>query len=181
MKQALLLIGLILIIFSPKKLDASHAAGLDLTYECVGFVPGGQPGIELFVTINSGTFGTEISWNITDQNGNIVASGNGYQSNQIYNITECVPAGNYDFNMFDSFGDGWNGGTYDLSTSNGNIGSGGLLTGSTGTDAFVLANGDPCVTQDSYEYELTAKFYRDCVVYQLLQVYLHKQQIHVGY
>ena len=43
--------------------------------------------------------------------------------------------------MFDSFGDGWNGGTYDLSTSNGNIGSGGLLTGSTGTDAFVLTNG----------------------------------------
>ena len=46
MKKALLLIGLILIIFSPKKLDASHAAGLDLTYECVGFVPGGQPGID---------------------------------------------------------------------------------------------------------------------------------------
>ena len=54
---------------------------------------------------------------------------------------------NYDFNMFDSFGDGWNGGTYDLSTSNGNIGSGGLLTGSTGTDVFTLANGDPCVTR----------------------------------
>ena len=69
----------------------------------MGFVPGGQPGIELIVTLNSGTFGTEISWNITDQNGNIVASGNGYQSNQVYNITECVPAGNYDFNMFDSF------------------------------------------------------------------------------
>ena len=162
MKKVLLLFALFVIIFSPKNLEASHAAGLDLTYECVGFVPGGQPGIELFITINSGTFGTEISWNITDQNGNIVASGNGYQSNQVYNITECVPAGTYDFNMFDSFGDGWNGGTYDLSTSNGNIGSGGLLTGSVGTDVFTLSNGDPCVTQDSYEYELTAKFYRDC-------------------
>ena len=75
MKKALILFALFAIIFSPKKLDASHAAGLDLTYECVGFVPGRQPGIELFVTINSGTFGAEISWNITDQNGNIVASG----------------------------------------------------------------------------------------------------------
>ena len=74
MKKVLLLFALFVIIFSPKNLEASHAAGLDLTYECVGFVPGGQPGIELFITINSGTFGTEISWNITDQNGNIVTS-----------------------------------------------------------------------------------------------------------
>ena len=87
MKKVLLLFAVLAIIFSPIKVEASHAAGLDLTYECIGFVPGGQPGIELFVTINSGTFGTEISWNITDQNGNIVASGNGYQSNQLYNIT----------------------------------------------------------------------------------------------
>ena len=68
----------------------------------------------------------------------------------------------HQFNMYDSFGDGWNGSTYTITTSTGVIGTGGLLTGASGSDPFVLSTGDPCVTVDTYEYELTAKFYRDC-------------------
>lgn len=162
MKKALFLLTFFTTILFAEKVEASHAAGLDLTYECIGVIPGGQPGIELIVDIASGTFGAEISWTITDANGVVMASGSGYASNSNYTITACIPAGSYDFNMFDSFGDGWNGGTYALSTSAGAISNGGLLTGASGTDPFSFTNGTACTTPDLYQYVLTAKFYRDC-------------------
>lgn len=162
MKKILLLFAIFVIIFSPKKIEASHAAGLDLTYECIGFIPGGLTGIALTITIDAISFGEEISWTVSDQNGNIIGSGSNYATGMSYTINGCVPAGNYNFNMFDSFGDGWNGSTYTITTSTGVIGTGGLLTGASGSDPFVLSTGDPCVTVDTYEYELTAKFYRDC-------------------
>lgn len=162
MKKLLLLFTILVCFFNSKQAKASHAAGLDLTYECIGFIPGGITGISIVVTIDAISFGEEISWTITNQNGDVISSGDSYATGASYTINGCLPAGNYNFNMFDSFGDGWNGSSYTITTSTGVIGSGSLLTGLSGTDPFVLSTGDPCVTEDTYTYELTAKFYRDC-------------------
>ena len=70
-------------------------------------------------------------FDITDANGDIYATGSGYASNANLTITACIPVGAYNFNMYDSFGDGWNGGTYNLSSTTGAI-SNGLLPGSQG-------------------------------------------------
>ena len=162
MKKSLLLFTIFVCFFNSKQAKATHAQGLNLTYECIGVIPGGQPGFELIIDLFTGTFGGEISWDITDANGDIFASGSGYASNANLTITACIPVGAYNFNMYDSFGDGWNGGTYNLSSTTGAISNGGLLTGSQGSDPFVFNDGEPCVTQDVYQYVLTAKFYRDC-------------------
>ncbi|MBL7944392.1 MAG: hypothetical protein JNM00_16650, partial [Flavobacteriales bacterium] len=59
------------------------------------------------VVVTAGSFASEISWNITDPFGVIVASGGAPA-----NVSLCLPDGcSYTFNSFDSFGDGWNGAT----------------------------------------------------------------------
>ena len=81
--------------------------------------------------INTLEYGREISWNITDADGNKIAQGSTYANNNTYTIPLCLPAGNYTFNWFDSYGDGWNGGSYSLLDDNGAI-----LTSSTPNNGF---------------------------------------------
>lgn len=65
------------------------------------------------VTIGTGSYATEISWIILDSLGEGVAGGGGtYSNNSSYNISVCIPPGNYSFQSIDSYGDGWNGGGY---------------------------------------------------------------------
>lgn len=68
------------------------------------------------VTINvgGGSYDGEISWSL-DLNGTVLASGGDGT------VTECLPNGCFNFNMADSFGDGWNGATYTFSDDAGNI------------------------------------------------------------
>jgi len=89
------------------------------------------------VTIKSIDYASEISWDITNANGDIVAQGSNYVNNSIYHIPICLPVGNYTFNWHDSFGDGWNGGSYSVSDNNGTfLTSGAPITGSTGSSNF---------------------------------------------
>jgi len=55
------------------------------------------------ITVDGGTFQNEVSWNISDCDGNVILSG-------FAPYEDCVelPA-DYVINMFDSWGDGWNG------------------------------------------------------------------------
>ena len=74
----------------------------------------------LYIEIETNNWATEISWDIQDDQGNILISGGGpgvYSNNSFYYDTIQVCGGNYTFNSYDSFGDGWNGGTYSVSTS----------------------------------------------------------------
>ena len=74
----------------------------------------------LYIEIETNQWATEISWDIQDDQGNVVISGGGpgvYSNNSFYYDTIQVCEGNYTFNSYDSFGDGWNGGTYSVSTS----------------------------------------------------------------
>jgi hypothetical protein len=55
------------------------------------------------ISVTGGSYPTEVSWNIEDTNGDIVASGNAPYCQQF-----CFEDGCYTINMIDSYGDGWN-------------------------------------------------------------------------
>lgn len=62
---------------------------------------------EYVLEINSDDYGSDISWDLEDQSNNsVVESGSGYSSNTTYTIPMCVSEGCYDFNIYDSYGDG---------------------------------------------------------------------------
>jgi hypothetical protein len=87
-------------------------------------------------------FSSETSWTITDEGGNVVASGSGYLGLGGATVTEdiCLPDGCYDFNAFDSFGDGmcctYGNGGYTLTDAEGNVVASGGDFGAEETTAF---------------------------------------------
>jgi choice-of-anchor B domain-containing protein len=88
-------------------------------------------GNEVFLQLNTGDWASEVSWSITDSLGNLIDStSQTYADSTTYYDTICLINGCYNFNMFDAYGDGWQGGSYQLSDSLGNIVSSGNLQGS---------------------------------------------------
>ena len=63
-----------------------------------------------------------------------------------YIDTLCIPDGCYDFNMYDSYGDGWQGGSYNLIDSINNVISSGGLQGAYyfGFHSFSVNQGNQC-------------------------------------
>ena len=55
------------------------------------------------ISVTGGSYPTEVSWNIEDEDGNIVLSGNAPECQNF-----CFNDGCYTINMNDSYGDGWN-------------------------------------------------------------------------
>ena len=86
---------------------------------------------EVVLQLNTGDWASEVSWSITDSLGNLIDStSQTYADSTTYYDTICLLNGCYNFNMFDTYGDGWQGGSYQLSDSLGNIVSSGNLQGS---------------------------------------------------
>ena len=86
---------------------------------------------EVVLQLNTGDWASEVSWSITDSLGNLIDStSQTYADSTTYYDTICLINGCYNFNMFDTYGDGWQGGSYQLSDSLGNIVSSGNLQGS---------------------------------------------------
>ena len=84
-------------------------------------------------------YGYEIGWSITDGSGMVIDTGSGYSSNSTYYDTICIAnCQSYQFNMYDSYGDGWNSGTYTLTPAfNGTtLATGGLDSSYFGYDSF---------------------------------------------
>ncbi len=73
---------------------------------------------EVNVQINIGTagFASEIGWELLDGSNTFVAGNCSYTTNNVVECAEyCLDEGmTYTFNAFDSFGDSWNGGYYDI-------------------------------------------------------------------
>lgn len=65
-------------------------------------------------TFGGGTWDSEITWNITNAGGTVLATGAAASA-----VTLCLDYGCYTINMFDSFGDGWNGASYVITDSGG--------------------------------------------------------------
>lgn len=86
------------------------------------------------LTLNTDDYASETTWSILDANGNQVASGGGYGTNNSTFIeNECIFDGCYDFVINDSYGDGiccgFGNGSYTLTDASGNVlASGGQFT-----------------------------------------------------
>ena len=67
-----------------------------------------------FLEVGGGSWDGEISWNIRNMETNTVVDFGGAGTHAV-----CLPEGCYNFEMFDSFQDGWNNGIYTFSTYDG--------------------------------------------------------------
>ncbi len=89
------------------------------------------------LTVGGGSWDSEISWEITDTGANILYSGGA----GVFDID--LADGSYVFNGYDSYGDGWNGGTALLVDENGGYQFFyGLLDGDFFTETFDLPTSD---------------------------------------
>ena len=66
------------------------------------------------LVFTAGSFGSEVSFDITDEFGNVIVSFDGFQSQGTYYLNACLVDGCYSVNLYDSWGDGWNGGALDI-------------------------------------------------------------------
>ncbi len=106
-----------------------------------GCDPPGCVGYNL--TLTGGAYPAEISWNLVGTT-SVIATGSAPSTTSI-----CVLPGCYTMQMFDDFGDGWNGATWALTTTAGaTVASGTLGTGSIGISTFGLGvPAGTCATQ----------------------------------
>ncbi|MBC8265780.1 MAG: hypothetical protein H8E84_02330, partial [Flavobacteriales bacterium] len=77
---------------------------------------------QVTIIINTGNWGYEMDWNLTNSSGVVVASNccvlNYFSTTDSMEVVElCLPDDCYSMNMFDYYGDGWNGGTYEIWTT----------------------------------------------------------------
>lgn len=93
------------------------------------------------MTIATQMWGSEVSWELIDESGAVLWSGDNYNSWDVVTAYGCVPAGCYQIALHDSWGDGWNGAYYEIYGAN-TYASGTLNYGSEGADAVGV--GMPC-------------------------------------
>jgi hypothetical protein len=67
-----------------------------------------QQGERLFeFDLQTDNYGGETSWKVVDSSGaTVVALRDGYASNTLYEVKECLPLGSYTFTIYDSYPDG---------------------------------------------------------------------------
>jgi hypothetical protein len=84
-------------------------------------------------TVTPGTFPGEMSYTVVNTTtGTVVANGTGATPGGVW----CLPVGCYGVNMFDSFGDGWNGGALNVFVMGESSYTGSFSTGSQGQFMF---------------------------------------------
>lgn len=120
------------------------------------------------ITINTQSWGSEISWSLVGEDGIVYASGGGYSSWSNYSGYACVPDGCYQFVMNDSWGDGWNGAYYYIS-SNTSYDEGSLFYGSTAADLIGINSNcnaiDGCTDAAAINYNPAATWDDGSCVY----------------
>jgi hypothetical protein len=78
------------------------------------------------ITCGGGSWQAEVSWNLLDASGAIIMSGGAP-----FDTLMCFDDGCYQLEMIDSFGDGWNGNTFDITEmTTGDFSSSTLASGS---------------------------------------------------
>lgn len=85
------------------------------------------------VSLYSGDWAEEISWAVTDELGLLIdSSSQVYANNTNYVEQLCLEENScYQFHLYDSYGDGWNGGNYSIAYEDGVLLSSGTLAAST--------------------------------------------------
>lgn len=81
--------------------------------------------------LNTGDWAEEYSWSITDDQGFLIdTSSISYLNYTEYLHTICLEEACYLFNLYDSYGDGWQGGTYSFLSDSGTLIASGHMEGS---------------------------------------------------
>ena len=81
--------------------------------------------------LNTGDWAEEYSWSITDDQGFLIdTSSISYLNYTEYFDTICLEEACYFFNLYDSYGDGWQGGTYSFLSDSGTLIASGHMEGS---------------------------------------------------
>lgn len=75
----------------------------------------------LYVNFTTGTWAVEVSWAIEDVNGTVLYTETGFEDGTSYVTGLCLEAGCYQFIMYDTYGDGWQGGAAELTDINDNL------------------------------------------------------------
>lgn len=108
----------------------------------------GDQGITLSILTDN--YASETTWDIRDGNGNVVASGGPYASNNTtYTHNLCVASDCFDFTIYDSYGDGiccaYGNGSYSLTedATGSTLASGGAFASSETTNFCVPTGGGP--------------------------------------
>ena len=91
-------------------------------------------GLDASVNIFTDLYASEMSWMLMDGE-LVVAEGSGFTSDNSTDV--CLAEGNpYDMIMMDSYGDGWNGGSFTIEAECGILAEGALESGSEGSVGF---------------------------------------------
>ncbi|MFN0033240.1 MAG: hypothetical protein ACKVOR_13850 [Flavobacteriales bacterium] len=116
------------------------------------------------IAVSLGFWPFEVSWQLVNSGGTVVASGFA-GANQVV----CLPDGCYTFNMFDSFGDGWNGATFTISAPGPVVvASGTFSSGFFAAQQVTLGNVNCCPAGTaSYNINVTAGIWPGEVSWQL--------------
>lgn len=88
------------------------------------------------ILFNTQNWGYEISWNIRNEAGEEVFGSGDYPDNTFISEIVCLEDGCYSFEMFDSYGDGWNGATFEMILNDSVLVSGTLADGEYGSIPF---------------------------------------------
>ena len=102
------------------------------------------------INLGGGTWDEEITWNITNSEGTIVAEGGA----PIENLELVLDDGTYNFNGFDSYGDGWNGSSVTATNATQVFLFWWLDTGSEGTAEFAVNDGAANLHLTNLNYDL---------------------------
>lgn len=116
-----------------------HIVGVFVLW-VLGLIAGYSQCTNYVISVTSGFWPGEVSWQIVNSGGNIVASGGAPAT-----VNVCLNNGNYTLYFFDSYGDGWNGAIMTIRCTNGtNVYTNLTLnTGSFGSGALTF-NGSVC-------------------------------------
>ena len=129
----------------------------------------------VMIDISIGNWSSEITWDIMDSGGTIVANSPSlntfYTDYQIYTTYACLIINEtYYFNSYDSYGDGWNdNGAYQLSICNGGvlIADNGDIPGYGETDEFIIDSENcdlyGCMDETACNYDGSALFSSSCI------------------
>ena len=110
---------------------------------------------QVSITVDGGSWQAEVTWEIVDANGEILVSGGSPYSNDGI----CLPDGCLTLNMYDSFGDGWNGDVLTISGDGVSANASFSIDNTGGSGDFASAvfgiNNDNCVVSGCTDPEAT--------------------------
>ncbi|MEO7079936.1 MAG: GEVED domain-containing protein, partial [Flavobacteriales bacterium] len=135
---------------SPANACGSYSYGQaeDYLLNVTAFVCG-----EVVVNITTDNNPEQLSWEITDENNTVIASGAPVGANQLVSVTACLGAapinGCFGFRLMDSFGDGITNGGWELRTTGGKL----LLR-----DDFAGGSVSPAIPSANPSYGTTHSF-----------------------